>query len=216
MEDQDGGLGIDELAERAGTPVRTIRYYIAEGLLPGPGARGKAATYGDDHLTRLRLIRRLVEQRVPLADIRERLARLTADEVVALLADEDRHAAELRRVAESTSPKEYIAALLRQAQRGRQQKPAAAAAIAPAPVVPAPAPSAASAPAGAGAPKAGAAPSLRARSAKAAADLDAAAGEPWLRLPLVPGVELFVSAEAKERHRAMLERILRAAVEPRE
>src|SRR5690242_10862011 len=50
---------IEELAEQVGTPVRTIRFYIAEGLLSGPGTRGKAASYSGEHLLRLRLIRRL-------------------------------------------------------------------------------------------------------------------------------------------------------------
>ena len=56
MDGDEAGLSIDELARSSELPVRTIRYYVAEGLLPGPGGRGKAATYGEDHLLRLRLI----------------------------------------------------------------------------------------------------------------------------------------------------------------
>ena len=98
MEAMDGPvprLTIEELAARAGVRVRTIRFYIADGLLPGPGGRGRAAAYTDEHLARLRLIRRLVERHVPLAEIRALLARLSADEVRALLAEEDRRAATL-------------------------------------------------------------------------------------------------------------------------
>ena len=34
MLDSEQSLTIEELADRTGTPVRTIRFYIAEGLLP--------------------------------------------------------------------------------------------------------------------------------------------------------------------------------------
>lgn len=204
VDDEGGGFSIDQLAERVGTPVRTIRYYIAEGLLPGPGARGKAATYGDEHLARLRLIRRLVEQRVPLAEIRERLARLSAAEVAALLAGEDRHAADLLRVAELPSPKEYIAALLRQGQHGRPTTPA----MPPAPArVPMASPAMGQSPGRAPAPR---------QEPREPYRIDVGAAEPWLRLELAPGVELHVSAEAKERHHALVERILGAARELRD
>ena len=54
-------MGIEELADLVGVPVRTVRYYIAEGLLPGPGTRGKGTVYGEEHLLRLRLIRLLAD-----------------------------------------------------------------------------------------------------------------------------------------------------------
>ena len=73
-------------------PVRTIRFCfsIAQGLLPGPQGRGKAAAYREEHLLRLQLIRRLSEQRVPLAEIRARVAPLALEEVRALLGEEER------------------------------------------------------------------------------------------------------------------------------
>jgi len=112
----EGRLSIDDLARAAEVPVRTVRYYISEGLLPGPGARGRAATYDDEHLARLRLIRLLVEQHVPLAEVRERLARLSAAEVESLLRAEQRREAALRRASDG-SPREYISGLLNQAHR---------------------------------------------------------------------------------------------------
>jgi DNA-binding transcriptional MerR regulator len=105
-------LSIEELAERAGVPVRTIRYYIAEGLLPGPGTRGKAAVYDERHWLRLRLIRRLADQRVPLATIKARLAGLSLAEIRALLDEAERQSATL---AQAPSPRDYVAALLRNA-----------------------------------------------------------------------------------------------------
>ena len=47
-------LTIDELAARAGTTVRTVRFYSTKGLLPPPviGAR-RVGHYGPEHLSRL-------------------------------------------------------------------------------------------------------------------------------------------------------------------
>lgn len=64
---------IGELAELAGVTPRTIRYYTAEGLLPPPETRGKYARYGPEHLERLRMIARMKEEYLPLAEIRRRL-----------------------------------------------------------------------------------------------------------------------------------------------
>lgn len=52
-------LSVDELADRTGVTVRTIRYYQSEGLLPPPGRVGREARYGDAHVERLDLIARL-------------------------------------------------------------------------------------------------------------------------------------------------------------
>lgn len=107
-------LSIQELADAAGVSVRTIRYYIAEGLLPPAGTRGKSAAYGHDHLLRLRLIRRLVEQHRPLAEIRAKLAGLTSMEIQSLVDTEDRRQEQIAPFNRSLSPRDYIAALLDQ------------------------------------------------------------------------------------------------------
>jgi DNA-binding transcriptional MerR regulator len=112
-------LSIEDLAREAGVPVRTVRYYISQGLLPGPAARGRAAAYDDEHLARLRLIRRLVEQHVPLAEQRDRLARLSGTEVERLLRDDDRRGAALRRANQAASPQAYVSGLLDQARMAR-------------------------------------------------------------------------------------------------
>ncbi len=72
-----------ELARRSGTPGRTIRYYIAQGLLPGPHERGRHAWYGSDHLEQLAAIQRLKEQGCALSEIRRRLGRPPLEEAVA-------------------------------------------------------------------------------------------------------------------------------------
>jgi DNA-binding transcriptional MerR regulator len=69
-----------DLCELAEVTPRTVRYYIAEGLLRTPGA-GPGARYDDGHLARLRLIRRLQREHLPLAEIRNRLRALSDDDI---------------------------------------------------------------------------------------------------------------------------------------
>ncbi len=72
---------LNELADAAGVTPRTVRYYVQQGLLPSPAARGPGAHYERDHLDRLRLIKRLQRQHYPLAEIRRRLEALDDDGV---------------------------------------------------------------------------------------------------------------------------------------
>ena len=80
-------LDINSLSRAADVPVRTIRYYLAEGLLPSPNGRGPASSYSREHLDRLRLIRGLQDARPPLALIKTRLAGLDAAGVARALAE---------------------------------------------------------------------------------------------------------------------------------
>jgi DNA-binding transcriptional MerR regulator len=61
---------IDELAQKAGLTVDTIRYYSREGLLQPPVKQGRNRLYDQEHLDRLDRIRDLREQRFSLAAIR--------------------------------------------------------------------------------------------------------------------------------------------------
>jgi len=74
-----------ELSDRAGVSVRTIRYYIQQGLLPSPEARGPGTRYEREHLDRLKLIRRLQREHLPLAEIRRRMEKLDAGAIRELL-----------------------------------------------------------------------------------------------------------------------------------
>ncbi|MFH1467077.1 MAG: MerR family transcriptional regulator [Pseudomonadota bacterium] len=74
-----------ELCVRAGVSERTVRYYVAQGLLPSPGT-GRAARWRGDHLRRLDLILQLKEKHLPLAEIRLKLEAMTALEVQDLVA----------------------------------------------------------------------------------------------------------------------------------
>ncbi len=60
--DTAGGMAVSELSRRSGLSVATIKFYIREGLLPAGHATSRTrATYDHSHLTRLRLIRALLE-----------------------------------------------------------------------------------------------------------------------------------------------------------
>lgn len=77
---------LTELADLAGVTPRTVRYYLSQGLLTSPGTSGPGAKYDDTHLGRLRLIRKLQREHLPLAEIRQRLAGLD-DATIASLAE---------------------------------------------------------------------------------------------------------------------------------
>jgi DNA-binding transcriptional MerR regulator len=86
-------LTLGELTAAADVSVRTVRYYIAEGLLPPAEGSGPGSAYTQGHLDRLRLIQRLKEAYLPLKEIRRRLSGLSDDEVRSLLAANDFRAA---------------------------------------------------------------------------------------------------------------------------
>lgn len=79
----DARYTLTELADLAGVTPRTVRYYLAQGLLPSVGVTGPGAKYDDTHLARLRLIRRLQREHQPLAEIRRRLEGLGDTEIAA-------------------------------------------------------------------------------------------------------------------------------------
>lgn len=121
-----------ELARVTGVTPRTVRYYIAQGLLPGANEAGPGASYDADHLARLRLIRELQRQHLPLADIRQRLAGLGSGDVAALLREQQ--AAE---ASPTSSALDYIRGVLGTGPGQPRPMPAM---LASAPAVP-PAPS---------------------------------------------------------------------------
>jgi DNA-binding transcriptional MerR regulator len=82
----DGTYTISDLADLADVTSRTIRYYVAQGLLPSPLGAGPGARYDEDHLRRLRLIRRLQAEHLPLSEIRKRLEAMTPDDIESVVA----------------------------------------------------------------------------------------------------------------------------------
>lgn len=69
-------FGISELADAAGVSVRTVRYYITEGLLPPPVTAGAKSYYTGDHCDRLIVIGRLKDAYLPLREIRRQLSEM--------------------------------------------------------------------------------------------------------------------------------------------
>lgn len=84
--DDDRTFTLAELADASGVPVRTLRYYVAQGILPPPGRQGRLTRYPAATLRRLRLVKRFRVANLPLAEIRERLAAMSDEDVAAALA----------------------------------------------------------------------------------------------------------------------------------
>jgi len=80
----DMTLDLNDLCRQGDVTARTVRYYVQQGLLPSPGL-GTGARYGPGHLARLRLIRRLQRDHLPLAEIRRRLEGLDDEAIQARL-----------------------------------------------------------------------------------------------------------------------------------
>ena len=109
---------LSDLADLAGITPRTVRYYVAQGLLPSPGQVGPGTHYTAGHLDRLRLIRRLQREHLPLAEIRVRLEPLDDDAIADLLG------AELDVPAENSAI-DYIRTLLARSAGTERGEPAA-------------------------------------------------------------------------------------------
>ncbi len=104
-----------ELAQLAGTSVRTIRYYHQLGLLAVPEEGSTWRSYGFVHLTRLMRIRWLVDAGVPLAEVPHLLQppggaderSLVVDDLDAVLASID------AKIAALSVQRERVTTLLR-------------------------------------------------------------------------------------------------------
>ena len=117
---------IGKLAEETGVKVVTIRYYEQNEILPVPARTGgNYRTYGQEHVDRLRFIRRCRDLGFSIEQIRD-LLRLSSEEkdscsdvcriadrhlatVEEKLADLERLAGELRRISASCDGKNPIA-----------------------------------------------------------------------------------------------------------
>lgn len=65
-------LSLDQLAQAAGVSARQIRELIRLGVLPAPSSRGRGATYGEEHVHRLRVWKRFKEE-APVGTTNEQL-----------------------------------------------------------------------------------------------------------------------------------------------
>ncbi|HSV03201.1 MAG TPA: helix-turn-helix domain-containing protein [Phenylobacterium sp.] len=67
-----GTYTAETLAFCAGLPLRTVRYYVQEGLVDPPLGRGRGAHFTDHHLAQLQQARTLQNSGFSLEAIRER------------------------------------------------------------------------------------------------------------------------------------------------
>lgn len=120
-----GPFSLNELADRTGLEPRTIRRYIAEGLLRGPESLGRNAHYTSYHLSRLLAIRELREQgNLSIAEIRRYLLMAPDDEDIhvipirpgAMASPRDRAARRDEDFAAYEAPPLAASAVPRQAQ----------------------------------------------------------------------------------------------------
>lgn len=178
---EDDTYTIGELADRAGVSVRTIRFYIEEGLLPPPRVQGRNTTYDAEYLIRLELIRRLKDAFLPLQQIRQQMDGLPIEKVRELLVSyragkeppaaseqaDEVHRAVFQNSATDSSAAAYIARILDAHSENRSQAPQSR-------------------------PHPG--QSLQApdigRSTNQPSPAEAPAGSTWRRVLLAPGVEL--------------------------
>jgi DNA-binding transcriptional MerR regulator len=202
-------LTLGELTEAAGVSVRTVRYYIAEGLLPPPDGAGPASAYGAGHLDRLRLIQRMKDAYLPLKEIRRRLAGLDDEAVRKALAREAALAAgpeDAQWDASLAGARDYLALMeTRQAYRTEPLPLQVDARAVPAPSAPdpdhGPQPARSKPPRPSGV--------VPARAPQRAEE----AGEPplWHRLRLGDEAELVISDRVYARHRDRVDWLVRWA-----
>jgi len=185
----DTPMSLGELATLADVTPRTVRYYVQQSLLPSPGS-GPRARYGRPHLTRIRLIKRLQKQDVPLAKIRSALESLDdagVERLLTTLQAEPDHTDQLR-AAMSTPAVDYIRGVL----GGRSS-------------LPAPPPRFASAP------SASPVPGAASFSVPAHAPPPQLTRSQWERLPLSPDVELHIRRPLSRHQIKQVDRLIHLA-----
>jgi len=75
------GVTINELSKMANVTVRTIRFYSDEGVLDSPSGRDRYARYTRRHYLQLHVAKTLKEQFYPLRVIREKIAKMSDQEL---------------------------------------------------------------------------------------------------------------------------------------
>lgn len=178
-----------DLAASSGLEPRTIRSWVAQGLLPPPLTRGPAARYPADTLSRLLAIRTMRDALgMSLTDIRKELLVASPEQIAAYAARAETLAPlSPPPVHSASSALDYIANL-------RARPPKAASALA----------------GEAAAPRPRAATGLEAlehRLGQGRPDpARKARAEEWLRIPVTPDVELTVRGPLDAEQRTRLER----------
>jgi DNA-binding transcriptional MerR regulator len=196
-----------ELAAASGLEPRTIRSWVAQGLIPGPRSRGPGARYPADTLERLLAIRGMRDRLgMPLAAIRQELLVATAEQLqahaerAADLAPEPAQPLPSEPAPAASSALDYLRGL--RARSAPAPMPDAAPSLPP----PAGAPSPAARQQSLALPPTGF-EALERRLGRAHPEpARKARAEDWLRIPVTPDVELAVRGRLDAEQRARLER----------
>jgi DNA-binding transcriptional MerR regulator len=98
---------IKELCAEAEVTPRTVHFYIQQGLLPPAGSLGPGARYDQGHVARLKLIKLLQKEHLPLSEIRQQLETLDDVKVQALVRE---HTS--RKQSDKSSAVDYIRSVL--------------------------------------------------------------------------------------------------------
>ncbi|MGG5807715.1 helix-turn-helix domain-containing protein [Falsiroseomonas sp. CW058] len=189
-----------DLAAASGLQPRTIRSWVAQGILPGPLNRGPAARYPADTLHRLLAIRAMRDLLgMPLGAIRQELLVATPEQIAA-------HAAKATGLGpETPEPPAAVAPAPDAALdylRGLRAKAAA-----PTPLPEASMSARALAPVARPGPASGfEALETRLGQGRAAPAARKARAEEWLRIPITPDVEFAVRGRLDAEARARIER----------
>ena len=111
-------LTLTELADASGLQPRTIRSWVAQGLIPGPLSRGPAARYPADQLERILAIRTMKDRLgMSLTDIRHELLIASAEQIqawaekTAEIAPESPQSAAMSEPADPTAALDYFQSL---------------------------------------------------------------------------------------------------------
>jgi DNA-binding transcriptional MerR regulator len=196
-----------ELAAASGLEPRTIRSWVAQGLVPGPRSRGPGARYPADTLERLLAIRGMRDRLgMPLAAIRQELLVATAEQLqahagrAADLAPEPAQPMPAEPAPAASSALDYLRGL-----RARSA-PAPMPDAAPSPPPPAGAPPPLARQQSLALPPTGFAALERRLGQSRPEPVRKARAEDWLRIPVTPDVELAVRGRLDAEQRARLER----------
>lgn len=204
----DDGITLDELSERTGVERRTLRSWVAEGLIAPPDKTGRGARYPEGNVARALAVRALKEgDGLSFAEIRRRLW-LAGDEELAAIA-----ARGAGRERPTSSLKEYLASVRAGQPADRPSEPQEAAVQRRAPSVAEAAPGEAPDDTA----EADSAPALGPAGLQALiAVLEGVAKVPpgrrrptteWRRIPITPDLELAVRGDVTPKEQEMLERV---------
>ena len=184
---------LTELANLADVSTRTIRYYIAQGLLSAPVQQGPNTRYTNAHLDRLRLIKKLQAAHLPLAEIRRQLGSV-GDFDLGGVAETG---AQLEPATGSAL--DYIESLLQPSKAAPGASEAVLMRRAPAPAV-----------ATSTSPAARAAPAQAPTSQPSVKPLEPDRAQ-WERITLDPDIELHVRRPLTRQHNKRVERLISIA-----